>query len=67
MSSFLTELGYRCRLRVSLRTLGAMEVRYLPGPGVAGYVVTARDLTEKKWRKLEAALSPVTHSALSML
>jgi len=22
-------------------------------------VVTARDLTEKKWRKLEAALSPV--------
>ena len=36
-----------------------MEVRYLPGPGAAGYVVTARDLTEKKWRKLEAALSPV--------
>jgi hypothetical protein len=39
-----------------------MEVRYLPGPGAAGYVVTARDLTEKKWRKLEAALSPVQYA-----
>jgi len=36
-----------------------MEIRYHLGPGTADYVITVRDLTEKKWRKLEAALSSV--------